>query len=63
MYRITGGLMIILIGGVAQYLQLHAKDNKYWLGLLAHDLRTLRFPLLFHLQVGESINVFLFQST
>ncbi|XP_019161667.1 PREDICTED: GPI ethanolamine phosphate transferase 1 isoform X1 [Ipomoea nil] len=48
---ITGGLMIILIGGVAQYLELHAKDNKYWHGLLAHDLRKLRFPLLFHLQI------------
>lgn len=47
--------MIITIGIVLRYVELHAKDNRYWLSLVAQDSRKLKFPLLFHLQVSNVV--------
>ncbi|THG19616.1 hypothetical protein TEA_019037 [Camellia sinensis var. sinensis] len=47
---VASGAMIIAIGGVATYLDLHAEANKYWHGLLNHDLKKPKFPMLFSLQ-------------
>ncbi|CAK9161284.1 unnamed protein product [Ilex paraguariensis] len=47
----ASGLMIIVVGGVARYLDLHTEDNKYWLSLLTSDRKKPRLPLLFYLQV------------
>lgn len=47
---VASGAMIIAIGGVATYLDLHDEANKYWHGLLNHDLKKPKFPMLFSLQ-------------
>lgn len=47
--------MIITIGIALRYVELHAKDNKYWLSLVAQDSKKLKFPLLFHLQVSNVV--------
>ncbi|KAJ8546312.1 hypothetical protein K7X08_018895 [Anisodus acutangulus] len=51
MLVVAGAMMIITIGVVLRYVELHAKDNRYWLSLVAQDSRKLKFPLLFHLQI------------
>ncbi|XP_071711375.1 uncharacterized protein [Rutidosis leptorrhynchoides] len=43
------GLIIIVIGGFSRYLDMHTKDNKYWLYLINRDSKP-KFPMLFHLQ-------------
>lgn len=43
------GVIIVVIGGVSRYLDLHTKDNKYWLYIVNHDSKP-SFPMLFHLQ-------------
>nr|KAJ0214022.1 hypothetical protein LSAT_V11C400226150 [Lactuca sativa] len=43
------GVIIIVIGGVSRYLDMHTKDNKYWLYLINHVSKP-KFPFLFHLQ-------------
>lgn len=43
------GIIIIVIGGVSRYLNLHTKDNKFWLYIITRDSKP-NFPLLFHLQ-------------
>lgn len=48
---VAGAVMIITIGVVLRYVELHAKENRYWLSLVAQDSRKLKFPLLFHLQI------------
>ncbi|XP_009773972.1 uncharacterized protein [Nicotiana sylvestris] len=48
---VAGGLMIIAIGIILRYLELHAKDNIYWRSLAAQDSKKLKFPLLFYLQI------------
>lgn len=48
---VAGAVMIITIGIVLRYVELNAKDNKYWLSLVGQDSRKLKFPLLFHLQI------------
>lgn len=42
--------MIIVIGGVARYFELHTGDNKYWHSVLNCDTKP-RFRMLFLLQV------------
>ncbi|KAK2971216.1 hypothetical protein RJ640_029894, partial [Escallonia rubra] len=46
---ISSGVMIIMIGGVARYIELHMEENKYWLALLNRDAQP-RIPFLFYLQ-------------
>ncbi|KAM7506653.1 hypothetical protein LguiA_017106 [Lonicera macranthoides] len=59
---IVSGVMIIMIGGVARYFELHTGENKYWRSVLNCDTKP-RFPILFLLQallVGlSSVMVFL----
>nr|XP_043616910.1 GPI ethanolamine phosphate transferase 1 isoform X2 [Erigeron canadensis] len=43
------GLVIVVIGGVSKYLDMHTKDNKYWLYLINHDSKP-KFSMLFYLQ-------------
>lgn len=50
--RVASGIIIMIIGGVGRYLDLHAGRSKYWLSLLAHDKDKTRFPMLFQLQVS-----------
>ncbi|KAA8548057.1 hypothetical protein F0562_004682 [Nyssa sinensis] len=47
---IASGAMIVMIGGVARYLDLHIEGNKYWRSLCNHEMKKPRFPMLFHLQ-------------
>ena len=42
--------MIILIGVVARWLELHA-EGKYWQSISKHDVKRPKFPMLFQLQV------------
>lgn len=49
--RVASGIIIMIIGGVGRYLDLHAGRSKYWLSLLAHDKDKTRFPMLFQLQM------------
>ncbi|KAK4603811.1 hypothetical protein RGQ29_012360 [Quercus rubra] len=44
------GAMIILIGLVARWLDLHAEGNKFWLSISNHGVKRPKFPMLFHLQ-------------
>lgn len=48
--RIVSGAMIILIGIVARWLNLHA-EGKYWLSISNHEVEKPKFPMLFQLQV------------
>jgi phosphatidylinositol glycan class N len=43
--------MIVLIGLVARWLDLHAERNKFWLRISNHEVKRPMFPMLFHLQV------------
>lgn len=54
--RVASGAMIIIIGIVARYLDLYAKENKYWISLLNCDKET-KFPFLFHLQVCDTFQL------
>ncbi|KAF3968622.1 hypothetical protein ACB098_01G276300 [Castanea mollissima] len=47
---IASGAMIILIGLVARWLDLHAEGNKFWLSISNHGVKRPKFPMLFHLQ-------------
>nr|POF00068.1 gpi ethanolamine phosphate transferase 1 [Quercus suber] len=47
---IASGAMIILIGLVARWLDLHAEGNKFWLNISNHGVKRPKFPMLFHLQ-------------
>ncbi|XP_058187105.1 GPI ethanolamine phosphate transferase 1 [Rhododendron vialii] len=47
---VASGAIIIIIGGFATYVDLHAEANKYWHGLLNHEAKKPRFPMLFYLQ-------------
>lgn len=49
--RVVSGIIIMVIGGIGRYLDLHTTQNKYWLSLLAHDKEKSKFPMLFQLQV------------
>lgn len=42
--------MIIIIGAVARWLDMHAAGNKYWLSICNLGMGKARFPMLFHLQ-------------
>lgn len=42
--------MIILIGVVARWLDLHA-EGKYWQSISKHEVKKPKFPMLFQLQV------------
>ncbi|CAI9285609.1 unnamed protein product [Lactuca saligna] len=44
------GVVSVVIGGVSRYLDMHTKDNKYWLYLINHVSKP-KFTVLFHLQV------------
>ncbi|KAG6619211.1 hypothetical protein I3842_Q102900 [Carya illinoinensis] len=46
---IVSGAMIILIGIVARWLNLHA-EGKYWLSISDHEVEKPKFPMLFQLQ-------------
>lgn len=46
---IVSGVMIILIGVVARWLDLHA-EGKYWWSITKHEVKKPKFPLLFQLQ-------------
>ncbi|KAG6719888.1 hypothetical protein I3843_03G030900 [Carya illinoinensis] len=46
---IVSGAMIILIGIVARWLNLHA-EGKYWLSISNHEVEKPKFPMLFQLQ-------------
>ncbi|CAI9111088.1 OLC1v1011224C1 [Oldenlandia corymbosa var. corymbosa] len=48
---VTSGVVIMIIGGVARYLDLRAKDDKYWLNLHTDDAKRPRLPMLFHFQI------------
>nr|KAJ0207800.1 hypothetical protein LSAT_V11C500237080 [Lactuca sativa] len=48
--RSMSGVVSVVIGGVSRYLDMHTKDNKYWLYLINHVSKP-KFPFLFHLQV------------
>ncbi|KAL3526014.1 hypothetical protein ACH5RR_014386 [Cinchona calisaya] len=48
---VISGVVIMMIGGVARYLDLHSEDNKYWRNLCTHDTSRHKFPMLFHLQI------------
>lgn len=43
--------MIIIIGAVARWLDMHAAGNKYWLSICNLGMGKARFPMLFHIQV------------
>jgi len=45
--------MIIVIGLTANWLDLHADGNKYWIGICKHEKKQPRLSMLFHLQVGN----------
>ncbi|XAR51820.1 hypothetical protein NMG60_11006561 [Bertholletia excelsa] len=47
---VASGVMIIIIGGVGTYFDRHSESNKYWHGILNHEVKKLRFPMLFYLQ-------------
>uniref|UniRef100_A0A5B7AYF0 GPI ethanolamine phosphate transferase 1 n=2 Tax=Davidia involucrata TaxID=16924 RepID=A0A5B7AYF0_DAVIN len=46
----ASGAMIVMIGGVARYLDLHIEGNKYWRSLCNLEMSKPKFPMLFHLQ-------------
>ncbi|KAK3016535.1 hypothetical protein RJ639_006582, partial [Escallonia herrerae] len=46
---ISSGVMIIMIGGVARYIELHMEENKYWLSLLNREAQP-RISFLLYLQ-------------
>uniref|UniRef100_M0ZIC1 GPI ethanolamine phosphate transferase 1 n=1 Tax=Solanum tuberosum TaxID=4113 RepID=M0ZIC1_SOLTU len=48
---VAGAVIIITIGIVLRYVESHAKDNRYWVSLVAQDSKKLKFPLLFHFQI------------
>ncbi|GJV95037.1 GPI ethanolamine phosphate transferase 1 [Tanacetum coccineum] len=43
------GIIIVVIGGVSRYLDMHTRDNKYWRYLIMRDSKP-KFPWLFQLQ-------------
>ncbi|XP_022879422.1 GPI ethanolamine phosphate transferase 1 [Olea europaea var. sylvestris] len=47
---VASGFLIIVIGGVARYLNKHAGDSRYWLSL-TRDMKKSKFPMLFQLQI------------
>ncbi|KAL2528814.1 sulfuric ester hydrolase [Forsythia ovata] len=47
---VASGFFIIVIGGVARYLNKHAGDSRYWLSL-TRDMKKPKFPMLFQLQI------------
>ncbi|PKI34332.1 hypothetical protein CRG98_045248, partial [Punica granatum] len=48
---IASGVMIILIGVAARWLDKHGDGNKYWSSICGHGMKKAKFPFLFHLQV------------
>lgn len=47
---VASGAMIIIIGAVARWLDMHAAGNKYWLSICNLGMGKARFPMLFHIQ-------------
>jgi len=49
--RVSSGVIIIIIGIVARWLDLHAGGRKYWLSICNCKLKSSKFSSLFYLQV------------
>lgn len=49
--RVSSGVIIIIIGIIARWLDLHAGGRKYWLSICNCKLKSSKFSSLFYLQV------------
>ncbi|KAG9130148.1 hypothetical protein Leryth_019942 [Lithospermum erythrorhizon] len=47
---VMSGFIIILIGAAAKFLEVYYVESKYFLGLVDHDTKKSKFPMLFPLQ-------------
>ncbi|CAI0455588.1 unnamed protein product [Linum tenue] len=47
---ITSGVLIVIMGAAARWLDFHSEGNKYWMNICFHGKEKLKFPMLFYIQ-------------